>query len=93
MKYDDFSLLVDKIAAFSGEAVVCLSLWGEAILHPQLDLFIEKILSYSGLSVLIELSGRKFSESMIERIKEAAKNGDSVGGILESVVSGMPCTS
>ena len=76
MKYDDFSLLVDKIAAFSGEAVVCLSLWGEAILHPQLDLFIEKILSYSGLSVLIELSGRKFSESMIERIKEVCEKAD-----------------
>ncbi|MCR5699410.1 MAG: spiro-SPASM protein [Treponemataceae bacterium] len=74
MSLENFSSLIDKIAEFSGEAAVSLSLWGESILHPQLDLFVEKILSHPGLSVLIELSGRKFSESMIEKIKTVTES-------------------
>ncbi|MDD6361626.1 MAG: chorismate synthase [Christensenellaceae bacterium] len=46
-----------------------------------------KYLSSESFAVL----DKNVKEKMIERIKEAAKNGDSVGGILESVVSGMPC--
>ncbi|MCR4790049.1 MAG: spiro-SPASM protein [Treponemataceae bacterium] len=70
MDYKDFSLLVDKIADFSEEAVLCLSLWGESILHPELEKFVEKVLSYSGLSVLIEMSGRKLPAEKINQIEK-----------------------
>ena len=74
MSFENFSVLVDKIAEFSSEAVISLSLWGEATLHPQFDLFIEKILSYSGLSILIELSQLTFSDEKLQKIAEIVKN-------------------
>jgi spiro-SPASM protein len=74
MNFENFSVLVDKIAEFSSEAVISLSLWGEATLHPQFDLFIEKILSYSGLSLLIELSQLNLSDEKLQKISEIVKN-------------------
>lgn len=76
MSYENFSTLIDKIAEFSGEAVISLSLWGESTLHPQLDLFIEKILSYSGLSVLIELSELNLSDEKLNKISQIVKNSE-----------------
>lgn len=57
MSFENFSLLVDKIAGFSKEAVVGLSLWGEPINHPEFIKFVEKVLSYKGLSVYVETDG------------------------------------
>ncbi|MGP1588044.1 MAG: spiro-SPASM protein [Treponemataceae bacterium] len=76
MDYDKFCTLIDKIADFSGEAVICLSLWGEAVLHPKLASMIKKILSYSGLSVLIELSDAVFEPEKILKIKEIEQQSE-----------------
>ncbi|MDR2096440.1 MAG: spiro-SPASM protein [Treponema sp.] len=52
-----FGELLDKIAAFSGDAVISLSLWGEVGLHPRkLDL-IGAVLDRPSLSLVIETSG------------------------------------
>ena len=57
MPYDKFAMLVDKAANFSENAVIGLSLWGEALSNPDCLKMIEKVLSYKGLSVFIETDG------------------------------------
>ncbi len=74
MSLEKFSILVDKIAEFSSEAVISLSLWGESTLHPQFEKFIEKVLSHSGLSVLIELSQLNLSDEKLSEIAQIVKN-------------------
>jgi len=70
MNLDNFNSLVDKIAAFSETAVISLSAWGEAFSNSNLLLFIEKILSYKGLSVFIETDGLNISDDFCEKIRE-----------------------
>lgn len=70
MPYEKFSDLVDKIAAFSDTAVISLSLWGEAFSHKDILKFIEKILSYEGLSCFIETDGYLLDEAMCNSLKE-----------------------
>ena len=52
-----FESLIDKIAAFSKDAVIDLSLWGELSLHPEKMKLIEKVILKPGLSLVIETSG------------------------------------
>lgn len=73
MKYEDFSLVIDKISRFSGDAVVSLSLWGEPSYHPDIVLFIKKILSYPSLSVLIETTGISWDPLILTEIAESLK--------------------
>lgn len=73
MSLSDFANLVKKIAEFSGDAVISLSLWGECSYHPDIASFVECVLSYPGLSVLIETTGIGWQESAFEKISEAAK--------------------
>jgi len=61
--------LIEKIADYSGEAVVGLSAWGECFNHPDLYKIIEKILSYPGLSVFIEADGNSVPEDFAEKVK------------------------
>ena len=63
MTYENACKLIDQIADFSGEAVVGLSAWGECFNNPDLLKIIEKILSYEGLSVLIEADGSSIPEN------------------------------
>ena len=74
MDFQKFSALVDDIAGFSEDAVVSLSLFGEAGGVPELEKYVEKILSYSGLSVLIETDGVSLTRSTAEKILSAEKN-------------------
>ena len=74
MKYEDFSLVIDKIASFSEDAVVSLSLWGEPSYHPNIVEFIEKILSFPGLSVLIETTGIGWTDSVLSEIAECLQH-------------------
>ncbi|MDR3138096.1 MAG: spiro-SPASM protein [Treponema sp.] len=64
-----FGDLLDRIAAFSGDAVIDLSLWGELSLHPEKMKLIEGVLSRPGLSLVIETSGLAWSP---EELEEAA---------------------
>ena len=76
MKYEDFSALVDKIAEFSGEAVIGLSAWGEPLNHPQILKMIEKVLSYSGLSVFLETDGILVDEKFCNSLSEIVNNAE-----------------
>jgi len=70
MDFEKFSALVDKIAAFSQKAVIGLSAFGEPFNHPELLKFIEKVLSYDGLSVFIETDGLKVSNEFCSELKK-----------------------
>ncbi|MDR2103820.1 MAG: spiro-SPASM protein [Treponema sp.] len=64
-----FGDLLDRIAAFSGDAVIDLSLWGELSLHPEKMKLIEGVLSRPALSLVVETSGLAWSS---EELEEAA---------------------
>ena len=57
MSLENFKALVKNIADFNPDAVVSLSLWGECLLHPDFFEMAKEVLSYPGLSLLIETSG------------------------------------
>jgi len=68
----DFAALVAKIAAFSEDAVVSLSLWGEPSLHPDAPELVRAVLMHPGLSVLIETTGLGWKDADLESIARIA---------------------
>jgi spiro-SPASM protein len=71
-----FTELLDKIAAFSGDAVIDLSLWGELSLHPQKMELIEAVTSRNCLALLIDTSGLGWANKEIEKCLELSKNNE-----------------
>ena len=63
-----FSRLVNKIAAFSGDAVVDISLWGEPALHPQIEHIVRAALEVPGIDLVIETSGIGWPAGTLSRI-------------------------
>lgn len=74
MKKEDFAKLVKQIAEFSENAVISLSLWGEAFSHPQIIDFIKEVLLYPGLSVFIETQTQNVPSSFVEELKSLVKS-------------------
>jgi spiro-SPASM protein len=70
MDCEKFSLLLDKITAFSGDAVIDLSLWGELSLHPEKMKLIEEALRRPELALIIETSGIGWKNEEIEKCAE-----------------------
>jgi spiro-SPASM protein len=72
MEPSRFGELLDRIEAFSGDAVIDLSLWGELALHPRrLDL-IRQVLARPALSLVIESSGVGWKTAEAELLAEEA---------------------
>ncbi|MDR2516004.1 MAG: spiro-SPASM protein [Spirochaetaceae bacterium] len=72
MAVERFSALLDKITAFSGDAVIDLSLWGELSLHPEKMRLIEAVLARETLSLIIETSGLGWTEGELEAAADLA---------------------
>jgi len=72
MSLADFSLIIDKIAAFSSDAVVDISLWGEPAFHPQIFECIMAALATPGIELVIETSGIGFQPGLFQRVKDAS---------------------
>ena len=70
MPLDKCSQLIDKIADFSGNAVIGLSAWGEPLNHPDFLKIVEKILSYEGLSIFIETDGLAVTPDLCQKLAE-----------------------
>jgi len=68
MNTEKFETLLDKIIAFSGDAVIDLSLWGELSLHPEKIKLIESVLKRKELSLIIETSGLGWKSGELEQI-------------------------
>ncbi|MDR0602162.1 MAG: spiro-SPASM protein [Treponema sp.] len=77
MESGRFALLLDKIAAFSGDAVIDLSLWGELSLHPEKMELISMVLSRPELALVIETSGIGWKAGELE---ECARLSREKGG-------------
>jgi spiro-SPASM protein len=63
-----FAALLDKIAAFSGDAVIDLSLWGELALHPAKTDLVNMVLKRRELSLIIETSALGWKREELEAL-------------------------
>ena len=63
-----FASLLDKIAAFSGDAVIDLSLWGELALHPEKLNLVNMVLDKPELSLVIETSALGWKRGELEAL-------------------------
>ncbi len=73
MPVERFRALVKKIAAFSGDAVIDISLWGDPGLHPQIVEIAEAALAEPGIELMIETSGVGWQPGTFERMKAALR--------------------
>ncbi|MCR4938488.1 MAG: spiro-SPASM protein [Treponemataceae bacterium] len=73
MTMERFSELIDGIKAFSDDAVVALSLWGEPMYHPHIVDLIKKVLEYPSLSVLVETTGVNIDDSFCNAVKKVVE--------------------
>lgn len=71
MPFEKVKDIIKKIKDFADDAVISLSLWGEPSLHPDIGEIAEEILSYPGLSLVIETSGLGWNDAALKKIKEA----------------------
>ena len=76
MPFDKCSNLIEKIAAFSENAVISLSAWGEPLYHPDFLKIVEKILSYRGLSVFLETDGLLVNPELCQKLAEIAAKAE-----------------
>lgn len=74
MPLDSFEKLIEKIADFSDDAVISLSLWGEALNHPNLIEILQIILKNPKLSVLIESCGDKITPDFAQKVFDICRN-------------------
>ncbi|GAB1483886.1 spiro-SPASM protein [Treponema sp.] len=72
MELSRFEGLLDSIVSFSGDAVIDISLWGEAALHPEIEAIIGAVLDRPELSLILETSGLSWPSSLIDRLSQAA---------------------
>ena len=73
MPVETFSRLVRKIADFSGDAVVDISLWGEPALHPRIEDVVHAALEVPGIDLVIETSGIGWPAGALSRIAVAGQ--------------------
>jgi spiro-SPASM protein len=76
-----FETLLEKIAAFSGDAVIDLSLWGELALHPQKMELIRMVLARPELALVVETSGLGWKTGDFEAALALASGASSAGRI------------
>ena len=74
MSFENYSVILDKIADFSEEAVISLSLWGDPSSHPDIEKFILKTLEYEKFTLFIETSGIGWKNETIKIVAEKSGN-------------------
>ena len=67
-----FESLLDKITGLAGDAVIDISLWGEAALHPDKIELIQMVLARPALSLIIETSGIGWNKAELEALARSA---------------------
>jgi spiro-SPASM protein len=71
MPVERFARILDELQAFSAEAVVSVSLWGEPSLHPEFPALAREVARRPGLSFLVETSGIGWSRETLEAVRAA----------------------
>jgi spiro-SPASM protein len=72
MEADAFEGLLDKIAAFAGDAVIDLSLWGEIALHPDKMKLAALVLDRPELALVLETAGIGWKGEELEALAARA---------------------
>lgn len=72
LNFEKFKIIIDKITAYSNDAVVSLSIFGEPFCNSEILSIIEYVLQQKELSLLLETSATQFDRSMIEKIRTLA---------------------
>ncbi|MCL2184859.1 MAG: spiro-SPASM protein [Treponema sp.] len=78
MNSGKFESLLDKIIAFSGDAVIDLSLWGELSFHPEKIKLIEAVIKKPELALIIETTGLNWKTEELEKLCEEVSRNTSV---------------
>ncbi|AEJ19780.1 spiro-SPASM protein [Gracilinema caldarium] len=73
MSKSTFESLLDRIVEFSGDAVIDISLWGEAALHPDIKDLMGSVLRRPELALIVETSGIGWISSHIEELAAVVK--------------------
>ena len=73
MTLEKFNFLVEQISSFSEDAVIGLSAWGEPLLNKNFSEFVEIVLRYKNLSVLVETDGILVTEQLASKIFEISE--------------------
>lgn len=63
-----FDTLMNSIVKFTGSAVIDISLWGEAALHPQIVEIADSVLKHEELSLVIETAGLRWNDETLEKL-------------------------
>ncbi len=74
MRLESFRSLVKQIADFSENAVIGFGEWGECLCVENICDYVSTVLSYPGLSVLIETDGLLITEELAQKISDVAKS-------------------
>ncbi len=85
----DFSVMIDDIATFCGDAVISLSLWGEPLSHPGLTDCIASVMRHPGLRLLVETTGIGAKPGIAQEI--AACAGGRIDWIVSLDAATAPC--
>jgi spiro-SPASM protein len=86
MDREKFKSLLDKITAFSGDAVIDLSLWGELSLHPEKMKLIEEVISRPELALIIETSGIGWKNEEVEKCAELCGSLEKTAGLRKNAL-------
>ncbi len=68
MKVADFRVIVDKIESFCDDAVISISLWGEASLHSNILEIIGEVVKRKSLDLIVETSGLGWDRGVLDAI-------------------------
>lgn len=63
-----FAALMDGLAAFTDDAVIDLSPWGEPSLHPDFGGLVDAVLRHEGFSLIVETSGLGWKPGVLESV-------------------------
>ena len=96
MEIEKFRTLLQQIVDYSESAVISLSCFGEPTCNKYFYEFIQEILKYPELSVLIETDGISLSEEWVSKIEKSGQNRiywivllDSVNKEMYSKINGI----
>ena len=73
MSVERFREILNQISAFSEDAVIDISLWGEPSLHPDIRAIVAAVLEKPELTLIIETSGIGWQEDTLSAILDMAE--------------------
>lgn len=79
--FEQFKILIKKIADFSENATVSLSFFGEPFLHSQFVECVAEVLSHKNLSLFIETDGLFVNEETVKKLFDVAEKNHKIESV------------